>query len=218
MDMVKKLSKYAQHKKNSGIIVKYRVVNKNNKAVLQTQKNNREQFKDDNPTEEQLTAFLSTIDNNQPMEMDNTDHQATLPTTGNTNSSSRQRQDRPANTGTTAHPATQQRAATNNPSQTMRTTTNKPAIPPRTAATNNNSNNRRPQPSVPQPMGSGEETMRRQLEQATREAEFYKRMAASARLTSGRAGPPPTPLMGEDYNHGRGQAGTMDGIQPLRNN
>ncbi len=70
MDMVKKLSKYAQHKKNSGVIIKYRVLNKNNKAILQTQKNNREQFKDNNPTEEQLTAFLNTLENNHSMELD----------------------------------------------------------------------------------------------------------------------------------------------------
>ena len=212
MDMVKKLSKYAQHKKNNGVIIKYRVVNKNNKAVLQTQKNNREQFKDNNPTEEQLNTFLSTLDNNQPMEMDTNNHQTLptnnhqmLPTTArsNNNSSSNGGQHRAPTTGNHAQPA--------------RTTTNRPANSQKTTSTSNNSNNRRPL-AVPQPAGNSEETVRRQLEQATREVEFYKRMAASARQASGREGPPPTPLMGDNYNYTNNRGGPIDGIQPLRNN
>jgi hypothetical protein len=212
MDMVKKLSKYAQHKKTSGAIIKYRVVNKNNRAVLQTQKNNREPFKDDNPTDDQLSSFLNTINNNQPMDTDNNavSRPSVVPTTGrntDTNNSPRPRQDNPS-----LHRPTQNK-----------TTNNRPSVPPRTAATHTGTHNRKqqPQPRVPQPTGSNdntEETMRRQLERMTREAEVYKRMAASARQASGREGPPPAPLLGDDCIQDGAHGGPIEGIQPLRNN
>ncbi len=212
MDMVKKLSKYAQHKKASGVIIKYRVINKNNRAALQTQKNNREPFKDDNPTDEQLSSFLSTLHSSQPMDTDTNTGSLppVVPTTGRdtaSNNSSRPRQD-----NSSQHRTTQNRS-----------TNNRPSVPPRTTATHSGTHNRnqQPQPRVPQPTGNSgtnEEAMRRQLERVTREAEFYKRMAASARQTSGREGPPPTPLLGADNTQDGAHGGPIDGIQPLRNN
>ena len=212
MDMVKKLSKYAQHKKTSGVILKYRVVNKNNRAVLQTQKNNRETFKDDNPTDEQLSSFLNTLNNTQPMDTDNNGSSllSTLSNTGRDtapNNRSRPRQD--------SHP---QHKPTQN-----KTTTNRPAVPPRTTSTHPGTQNRTQQlqPRVPQPTGNSNNTddsTRKQLERMTREAEFYKRMAASARLASGREGLPPAPLLEGDYNQDGAHGGPIDGVQPLRNN
>jgi len=217
VNAAKILSRYAQNEKNCKRIVKYRVINKNGKAALQIQKKHSEQFKDDSPSAESLANYAHPLPNrggralaDEVMETDQPAREL-----------HRSREaPQPAKRATTTGRPAEERANLAPPGRT--TMSHQPAVPQpgggaaQQAAPAHTTH----RPAVPQPEKEMDHRTdyRKQLEQAQREVEFYKKMASSARQghftsdgapSKNGAPPPPFPQRSEDG---------PDGIRPLRNN